>query len=71
MDIIKTEEEVLQTIIDKDGDCIDVTLCNLCPFVTKCVNTAIRKARLLPKETRVRLAYEKLFNKLMESELEQ
>ena len=70
MNIIKTEEELLQIIIDKDGDCVDITLCNLCPFAIKCVNTAIRKARLLPKETRVRLAYEKLFNKLMDKELE-
>lgn len=71
MDCIKSEEELLQAIIDKDGDCVNPSLCLACPFANICIDRAITRARLLPKETRVRLAYEKLFNKLMENELEQ
>lgn len=70
MDCIKSEEELLQAIIEKDGDCVHPSLCLICPFANLCVDRAIRRARLLPKETRVRLAYEKLFNKLMDAELE-
>jgi len=70
MDYIKTEHEILQSIIDTDGNCINASLCLKCPFSSKCIDRAITKARrLLPRETRVRLAYEKLFNELMESEL--
>jgi len=72
MNIIKTEEEVLQAIIDKDGNCIDAGWCLICPFADKCVSKAITKARkLLPRKTRVRLAQDKLFNELVEKELEQ
>lgn len=70
MDYIKSEDELLQSIIDTDGDCIKASQCPRCPFAKECVVQAIEVARLLPKETRVRLAYEKLFNKLMENELD-
>jgi hypothetical protein len=70
MNQIKTEHEILQSIIDADGDCINISLCLGCPFAAKCVDKAITRARrLLPKQTRVRLAYERLFNELMENEL--
>jgi len=65
----KTEESLLQAIIDVDGDCIKVEWCMNCPFSSKCISRAITEARLLPKEDRVRLAYEKLFTELLEREL--
>lgn len=71
MDCIKSEDDILQGIIDTDGDCVRAEWCLKCPFANKCVFKAISLARLLPKQTRVRLAYEKLFNKLMEDELEE
>lgn len=71
MDYIKSEDELLQGIINKEGDCVDASWCLSCPFADKCVSKAITSARrLLPKEERVRLAYEKLFNKLLEKEIE-
>ena len=70
MDYIKTEHEILQSIIDTDGNCVNASLCLKCPFASKCIDRAITKVRrLLPRKTRVRLAYEKLFNELMENEL--
>jgi hypothetical protein len=66
----KSEEALLQAIIDIDGDCIKADWCIMCPFAEKCIGRAITEARLLPKEDRARLAYEKLFNELMEKELE-
>jgi hypothetical protein len=71
MDFIKTEHEILQNIIDTDGNCLSSTNCKHCPFADKCLGMAITKARrLLPRISRVRLAYERLFNKLMEDELD-
>jgi hypothetical protein len=69
MDCIKSEDELLQGIIDKQGDCISPTWCGNCPFIDNCLVRAITYGKLLPKEVRVRMAYEKLFNKLMENEL--
>lgn len=71
MEFIKSEDELLQYIINIDGNCVCTSTCRYCPFIDKCITIAITKERkLLPKETRVRLAYEKLFNKLMENELD-
>lgn len=64
-----SEEALLQGIIDKDGDCVNLAWCLMCPFSDKCISKAITDSRLLPKDERVRLAYEKLFDKLMEEEL--
>lgn len=65
----KSEDALLEAIIAVDGDCLQISWCMMCPFVDICVGKAISQAKLLPKEDRARLAYEKLFNKLMEEEL--
>jgi len=70
-EIFKSENELLQGIIDKDGDCISAAWCVMCPFSDICVLQAISKAYLLPKEERVRKAYDRLFNDLMENELDE
>lgn len=68
--IFKTEKALLQGIIDKEGDCVSAAWCLMCPFQSECVGKAVREAKLLPKEERVRKAYEKLFDELMENELD-
>ena len=67
----KTEKALLQGIIDREGDCIDTSWCLQCPFMNECVVKAITDAKLLPKEERVKRAYERLFDDLMENELGQ
>lgn len=69
-EFFKNEDELLQGIISKDGDCVNVAWCLVCPFASECISKAISHARLLPKDQRVRLAYGKLFDKLMENELD-
>lgn len=66
----KSEKELLQGIIDKNGDCISSDWCLMCPFQKDCVSRAIREQRLLPQEERVKRAYDKLFDDLMEKELD-
>ena len=68
--IFKSEKHLLQSIIDKDGDCVSAAWCLMCPFQDDCISKAIKDARLLPQEERVRRAYEKLFDELMEKELD-
>jgi hypothetical protein len=68
--IFKSERELLQGIINKEGDCISVAWCLMCPFQDACVGRAINEAKLLPKEERVKRAYERLFDQLMENELD-
>ena len=70
MDIIETQIELLQGIIERDGDCIDASWCVICPFAEKCVLNAVTKARLLPKEERVRRAVDKLFTYELEKQLD-
>ncbi len=67
----KNEKALLQGIIDKEGDCIDTSWCMMCPFADACVMKAVTDARLLPKEERVKRAYNKLFDELMEKELDE
>lgn len=66
----KSENELLQGIIDKEGDCIDASWCIMCPFSSACVLSAISKARLLPKEERVKRAFDRLFTEALEEELD-
>jgi hypothetical protein len=66
----KTEKELLQGIIDKDGDCIDASWCIMCPFSDACAFKAVRDAKLLPKEERVKRAFDKLFTELVDEELD-
>jgi hypothetical protein len=66
----KSEKELLQGIIDRDGDCIDASWCIMCPFANICVSSAIKSAKLLPKEERVKRAFDKLFNEMIEEELD-
>lgn len=68
-EIFTTEDALMQAIIDVEGDCIKIDWCMMCPFSHKCVSKAISEARLLPKEDRVRLAYDKLFIKVVDEEL--
>ena len=65
----KSEDDLLEAIVAIDGDCINTKWCIMCPFQARCVGRAITEAKLLPKEDRARLAYERLFNKLLEDEL--
>lgn len=65
----KSEKELLQGIIDKNGECISAAWCIMCPFSDACISRAINEARLLPKEERVKRAYDKLFNEVFEEEL--
>ena len=69
--IFKSERHLLQGIIDKDGDCVSAAWCLMCPFSDDCISRAITHARLLPQEERVQRAYNKLFDELMENELEE
>jgi len=69
--IFKSEKELLQSIIDKEGDCVSAAWCLQCPFQDLCISKAINKAKLLPKEERVRKAYDKLFDELMDKELDE
>lgn len=66
----KTEKELLQGIIDRKGDCLDSSWCLMCPFAKACIQKAITHAELLPQEERVKRAYDKLFDELMEKELD-
>lgn len=66
----KSEKELLQGIIDKNGDCISAAWCLMCPFSNICISKAVSKARLLPKEERVKRAYEKMFTDMLEEELD-
>lgn len=66
----KSEKELLQGIIDKDGDCISAAWCIMCPFSEVCISRAINEARLLPKEERVKRAYDKLFIDALEEEID-
>lgn len=68
--IFKSQTELLQGIINREGDCISADWCLQCPFAEICVSKAIKEAKLLPKEERVRKAYEMLFDGLMEEELD-
>ena len=65
----KSQKELLENIIAKKGDCISADWCIMCPLSSKCVFNAISTAHLLPKEDRVRLAYEILFDDEVEEEL--
>ena len=66
----KTEKELLQGIIDRKGDCISAAWCMMCPFQAACITKAINKAKLLPQEERLKRAAERLFDTLMEEELD-
>ena len=65
-----TEEELLQGIIDVKGDCINVSWCIMCPFSNTCIFSAVKNARLLSREKRVKKAVDRLFFKLIEEELD-
>lgn len=67
----KSEKELLQGIINRQGDCIDASWCMMCPFVDACISRAIIDAKLLSKEERVKRAYDRLFDDLMENELDE
>ena len=69
MDRFESQIELLQGIIERDGDCIDASWCVMCPFAEQCVLNAVTKARLLPKEERVRRAVDKLFTYELEKQL--
>lgn len=60
----------MQGIIDKDGDCISAAWCIMCPFSKACISKAISESRLLPKEERVKRAYDKLFIEVLEQEID-
>lgn len=65
----ESERQLLENIIKTDGDCINYTWCLACPFATDCVYKAVTHARLLPKEERVRRAFNKLFTEVFEEEI--
>lgn len=60
----------MQGIIDKEGDCISAAWCMMCPFQDACITKAINRAKLLPKEERLKRACDRLFDTLMEKELD-
>ena len=64
-----TENELLQYIIDAEGDCIKASWCLVCPFCDNCVFNALRGGKLMSREVRVKLASDRLFNKILECEL--
>ena len=66
----KTEKQLLEGIIERKGDCVAASWCMMCPFNEACVLNAISKARLLPKEERVKRAVDKLFIEALEEELD-
>ena len=69
--ILKSEKQLLESIIEREGDCISAAWCLMCPFQKDCISKAINNARLLEKDERVRRAYNKLFDELMEEELDE
>lgn len=68
--ITKTEEEVLESIILLDGDCVTAAMCLECPFSNFCVSRAILDGVMLNKEERVNRAYDMLFNEFIEEVLD-
>lgn len=66
----KSENELLQSIIESNGDCINAYWCAACPFSDACISKAITHRRLLSKEERVKRAVDRLFFKLVEEELD-
>lgn len=68
--VFKSEKELLEGIIRAEGDCLSADWCLMCPFMDDCVGKAITDAKILPKEERLRKAYDKVFDELMEKELE-
>lgn len=68
--VFKSEKELLESIIRVEGKCLNAVWCMMCPFNNECIGSAITKAKLLPEEERVKRAYNKLFDELMEDELD-
>jgi len=64
-----TENQLLQLIIDVDGNCVNASWCLVCPFCDNCVFNALRGGKLISREVRVKLASDKLFNDILEHEL--
>lgn len=67
----KKQVELLERIIESEGDCISAAWCIICPFKEDCISKAVTSARLLPKEERVMRAYDTLFTNALEQELDE
>lgn len=46
-------EDILNYIVDKKGDCLDVDRCNECPFLSDCAKSMMRDYKNPPINARV------------------
>lgn len=66
---LEPEKELLEKIVESEGNCVYASWCQNCPFLDECAGNAIRNGKLLSKEVRIHKAYDKLFYDEMEREL--
>lgn len=48
----KTEDEMLDYIVAKRGDCLDLDYCNNCPFIALCAKSMMRSYKNPPMNVR-------------------
>ena len=64
----RSEEDMLNYIVDKKGDCLDAERCNDCPFISQCAKSMMRDYKNPPmniRALRVNKALELITDKLL------
>jgi hypothetical protein len=57
---LQTKEQILDKIIELDGDCLDAKLCKHCPFAPICLPDFLVDRKRPTKSERVQLALDEL-----------
>ena len=61
-----SEKQILEDILEKEGDCLDWKNCVRCPFKSKCLLNVITQPKsMYTKRERVNLALNKLTNEIL------
>lgn len=69
MEYKKEQLDMLQFIINKDGDCFWYNRCANCPLYSACIGNAMSSGSFMIPEKRVQRAYDILFDTSVEQEL--
>lgn len=67
--MLKTHEEMLDRIVELDGDCLDAKNCSICPFAALCLPEFLKDRKRPTKSDRVQMALDALTrNSLMDDD---
>lgn len=59
--MLKTHEDILERIVELDGNCLDAKLCSICPFASRCLPDFLKTPRERPtKPERLQMALDVL-----------